>query len=64
MDFQHLMEQAGLDDSEQNSLLQLLQEEHLEGFANDLCDQIEIIPEEQETEYAQIPSRLYQLTET
>lgn len=52
MNLQELMAQAGLDDAEQNRLREYIQFEKLEDFFDRLCDTIEIIPEEQEVEYA------------
>ena len=64
MNLQELMAQAGLDDAEQSRLREYLKERQLGDFFDRLCDKIEIIPEALEVEYAQIPSRLYSLTES
>lgn len=63
MNLQELMAQAGLDDAEQERLREYVKDERLDDFFNRLCDAIEILPEEQEVEFAQIPSHFYSLTE-
>ena len=52
MNLQELMSQAGLDGVEQDRLHEYIKQENLENFFDRLCDTIEIIPEEQEVEYA------------